>query len=537
MLPLDFLAQNVHFAINLFASLVFFAVFWLYFDAWTAKRSKAVRNIFKWAGFLLLSVSFLLQATVIEQSVLGKSIFGDSSQTIANLLRLMGYLAIITGRIMDPLQEKPETKSIETELQNSKAPAVAATSSSFGLVYALPLGALTVAALYFRRSTKGLERHLKPVAYAFTLLFVFELLSLASLWRGTNNPQLYNLVKAFGPLWIASQVFLLASVLLLGRWVWRYLTERFLSQLFMAFTGGILIIFILTTFSFSVLLMRNIQSNSLDNLSTAANVLNYALKSKQAETQANAQIIAQNPAIALAITSKDHAALASLNSDFLAQKKLSTLDITDSSGQVLLRAEDPKRWGDSVSSDSLVRRALVGTSASSIISQQGVLAPQLFIKTIVPVRASNQQIVGTTSVSLLIDSTFVDGIKNSTGLDSSVYGGDSLSATTLTGPDGKSRVVGAKLTDKRVTDKVLHGGQSYKGELDVLNRPYLAVYAPLKDADNVVVGMLFIGQPQTSVLITAGRSIELTFIVTALLILLSIIPSYLIARHIARQLD
>ena len=235
MLPLQFLGQNLHFAISLFAALVFFAVFWLYFDAWTAQRRKSRTDLYIWGGFLLASISFLVQATVIEQSVLGKSIFGEASQTVATLLRVAGYALIVAGQLLGPLQKKPHTQSIEAELTQEQQPAVpaVAATSSFGLAYILPAGALAIAALYYRRATQGLEKHLRPVAYAFALLFVFELLSLASLGRGTDNLALYNLLKAFGPLWLASQLFLLAGVLVLGRWVWHYLTERFMSQLFM----------------------------------------------------------------------------------------------------------------------------------------------------------------------------------------------------------------------------------------------------------------------------------------------------------------
>ena len=54
MLPLQFFGQNIHFAINLFAALVFFAVFWLYFDAWTNKHD--VKVLAKWLGFLLVAI-------------------------------------------------------------------------------------------------------------------------------------------------------------------------------------------------------------------------------------------------------------------------------------------------------------------------------------------------------------------------------------------------------------------------------------------------------------------------------------------------
>jgi len=540
MLPLQFFGQNIHFALSMLAALVFFAVFWLYFDAWLGESHKKNKDVLKWVGFLLVSISFLVHATLIEQTDLGRSVLGGTSETIATILRLLGYVGIIIGQLVDPLQKKPATKSLEEELQEPKitktAPAAAGSTSVFGAVYGLPMAAGVIAVLYWRRATTGLERHLKPVAIAFGLLFCFELVSVSELWRNTSNPNLFNLVKAFGPLWIISHGFLLAATLVLGRWVWRYLTERFLSQLFMIFTGVVLAIFLLTTVSFTYLLMRNIQNDSLGNLATAANVLNYAMDSKKAEARANAEAIAQNPKIAEAILAKDHKALAALTGEVLATKKLSGLTITTSSAQILLRAESPDRWGDSVSSDPLVRKALIGQPSSTLVSTEGVLAPVMSIKSAVPIRDGSNTIIGTVSAAVIADSAFVDGIKNSTGLDSAIYSTNVLSATTLTAPDGKTRQIGIKQNSRAVKDRVLTKGQTFKGSLSLFNRPYLAVYAPLKDVNNNVVGMLFIGQPQSSALQSASRSIELTFTLAVILMVMAIIPAYLMARYIAAQL-
>lgn len=546
MLLSQFLAQNLHFAISLFATLVFFAVFWLYFDAWTNKKD--TKELYKWLGALLISVSYLIHSTLIEQSVLGKSIFGNTSEILADVIRLLGYLGLILGQLTDPLQKEPDIEDITTGLpvggQKPKAAgakpkamaAVAGVTKSFGTIFILPFAALAVGLLYLRRATKGMERHLRPVAIAFLLLAASEALSLASLARNTDNPTLYNMVKAFGPAWIAEHLLLLAGVLVLGGWVWKYLIKRFLSQLFMIFIGVTLAIYLLTTITFTFLLIHRIQDSSLDNLQTATNVLSYAVNSKESEAQADAEAVAQNSSVIQAVEAKDHKALAALTSGFLAAKKQSNLVITTSNAQVLLRADNPDRWGDSVSSDTLVRRALIGEASSGVVSSEGVLAQALNIKSAVAIR-DGDNIVGTVATSVLVDNGFVDGIKNSTGLDSSVYSGKSLSATTLAAPDGQTRLVGVKLNDKSVTDKVLGKGQLFKGTVNELNRPFLAVYAPLKDVNNNVVGMLFIGQPQSSVLQAAGRSIELTFVAAAALILLSIVPAYLTSRYLSYQLE
>lgn len=556
MLSLQFIAQNLHFAISLFAALVFFAVFWLYFDAWIGEQHKKRHDTVKWLGFLSVSISFVIYATIIEQANLGQSIFGDTAALIANGLRLIGFIFIILGQVFDPLQAVPITKGLADEFEEAKAPAQPATpakpsdnkpkasyalglgaGNGYGMAFALPIAAVTITVLYWRRATTGLERHLKPVAYAFAFLSGFEILSLAELLRTTDNPTLFNLVQAFGPIWVVANLMLLAGVVTLGNWVWKYLTERFLSQIFMTFTGVVLAVFLLTTISFTFLLLRNIQDDALNNLATATNVLGYALDSRKASTEANAEAIAANPAIEQAIVSKDHKSLTGLTGTFLESKKQASLVLTNADGQVMMRAEDPDRWGDSISSDTLVRRALIGTSSSTVESQSGVLAPVVSIRSVVPVRDGNNNIVGTASVSTVIDNAFVDGIKKSTGLDSAIYSGDVRSATTFTAPDGVSRWVGVKETNSAVQDTVLKQSAVYKGQLSILNRQYLAVYAPLKDADNSTVGMLFVGEPEVTILQTTSQLIRITFIVSVGLLAFSIIPAYLIARHITKQLE
>jgi hypothetical protein len=557
MLPLEFLGQDLHFAISLFAALVFFAVFWLYFDAWLEERKN--KEIFKWAGFLLIALSFLVYSTIIEKSLLNRSLLGNVSETLSQILLVAGFLSVLISELVDPLQEKPKTKGIrsnlvaeekaeakaETKPAKPKRAAKSSRSSAVGGFGALanplhflpPLGALAIGLMYFRRATVGLEHHLKPVAIAFFLLFGFEFLSLGSLWSDSSNPALAKLVASFGPVWIAATVFLLASAVVLSRWVWQYLTERFMSQLFMVFISMVMAIFLVTTICFTYLLVNSFQQSSLSNLNTAASVLKYAINTKKAETLADSQTVAENPAVTAAVIADDHNQLTSLTSSFLYSRGVSSLIITNDNAEVLLRAENPDRYGDSLSSDTLIRRALVGQSASSVSTQSGVLAPVMYIRSAAPIRDAQQQIIGAAVVSFAIDNAFVDGIKQSTGLDSSLYAGNVVSATTLRAPDGVTRWTGVKETGHAVLQTVLTKGQTYKGTVSSLNQQYLAVFLPLKNVDNSVVGMLFIGQPSLDILKTAGHSVELTFLVAALLLIVSVVPAYVMARHIAKQLE
>lgn len=527
MLPIQFFGQNIHFALNLFVSLVAFATFWLYFDSWLEK--KRFKEVFKWLGFLLVAVSFLIHATTIEQTVLGKSLFGDFSELTSNILRVIGYLAIIIAQLTEPLQKAPEAPGIKS----SKA--YLAFLPLINLFFILPFGSLLIAFLYYRRSTVGLERHLRSIAIAFFFLSVADSLSAAALLRNSTNLNISTATAAFGPVWIVEHIFLLVATLILGRWVWSYLLRRFQSQLFMIFTTSVLVIFLIISVSFTFLLVDNIQKETLASLETSAKVLNYSLDSKKSEIGLVAEVFSENKEIVAATAKGDHDKLLELVSSSLKNKKVSSIVITDESSEVLLRAEDPEKWGDSLSSDTVVKKTLLGKATSNLITKDGVLAPIVSIQASQPL-LSGSKVVGAVIVNLAISNNFLDNIKSSTGLDSAIFAGNTRSATTIVAPNGKDRFVGVKEENPDVKNQVLSKGTSFKGSLQVLNRPFLAVYQPLKNINNEVVGMSFTGEPQVLILKDSGKSIELTFLIAAVLLLLSIGPSYLISRYISKQL-
>lgn len=532
MLPTVFFSQNLHFAIHLFAALVCFAVFWLYFDAWLSHERK--KGVFLWLGFLLLCISFLIHATNIEQSVLGVSLLGNFTDSLSTGARLFGYILIIIGQIKDPLQAVPDTEGLKLE----KTSAVATTGIIGNtLLVLLPVGSFVCGLLYWRRTTTGLERHLRRVALAFFGLSLFEVLSLSKFLQGSDNPFLYSLSASFGLIWYLEHIVLVVSVILLGLWVWQYLITRLQSQLFMIFTSAVLAIFLLTTVSFTFLLLNSIQNESLNNLATATNVLNYALNSKKDETLSTTESLATNPNIVKELSAKDHKALNNLDQKLLETKAKSSILITDENGQVLSRAEEPDRWGDSMSDDPLIRRALVGLEGTSVVTQDSVVAPLIYIKSSVPVRDATNNIIGSLTIGVLLDNAFVDGLKNTTGLDSAIYAGNTRAATTFLAADEKSRWIGVKEENSDIKNQVLQKGNTFTGSVSVLNKPFMGAYSPLRDVNNEVVGMIFIGKSQSSILLTAGKSIELTFLVAAVLISLSMIPSYFVSRYLSKQLS
>lgn len=526
MLLTQFILIDTHFVISLLAALVFFAIAWLYVDAWVLNRKMKETTLF--FGFIFLAISFLAQSVVIDQALLNESIFGAGIiNLIKNSFRIFAYLTLIFGQVIVPLQPVPDTK---------KAMAFIPLLVSNFLIpnFLIPVLSAITGFLYLRRATVGLENHQKPISLGFFLLSLSELLGLSAVFRQSNNVFLSQLVSPFGVMWNIELILLLLAVIVFGKWVFGYLLKRFDSQIFMILATSSLLIFLVTTIFFTYATLKNLTTEAYSSLKTDLGVLNYAIESKKGELISSAESLSYDLVLSTAVSENDKKVIANIATNSLVSKKENSLVVTGVSGEILYKAEDPEFSGGSLSNNSLVKRALAGTLASGMSTKDGVTAPVVVISVAVPIKHEGK-VVGSVLVGYDIDNAFTDGIKTATGLDTSVYADNIRSATTFIAPDRINRYVGIKEEDLNIKKTVLSNGEVYTGTVNILNTPYFASFSPLMDTDNNPVGMLFTGRPQVSILQTAAHSLELTFIVTAALLVFSLIPSYLISKYIEGQ--
>jgi hypothetical protein len=520
----SFFLENAHFALNLFVALVLFAIAWLYFDVWTARKKP--KEGLKALGALLVSISYVIHATLVESTIITNTAIGaDLNSVLTGTVRIIGYMILLSGLLSDPLEPRP----------NAKAAIIPILKPFTLLPVFYPFLAAATGFTYLRRATTGLENHLKPVALGFYLLALADLLGLASLLRITTNIDVYNIVAPFGWIWFIENIILLGAAIIFAKWVYYYLLKSLTTQLFMIFTTTILIIFLITTTTFTGLLLKSLQDETLSRLDTDAKVLNFAVDGKKSGALSDTELLAQNPTVISSLIAGTRDGLSALAESIIVNKKDNLLVILNNAGIVQARGEDKERIGDSLSEDQLVKKALLGTNGTSIIVKDGALSPTVSVRAISAVK-SEGKIIGAVMAGVALDNTFVDGVKNATGLEAGIYGDNVLSATTIVGANGTSRYLGIKLEDKNIKDKLLQKGESYSGPVNYLTTPYFASYLPLKDVDSNPVGILFVGKPQVGVLATAGHSIELTFILAAVMLAISILPSYLISKYLAGQL-
>ena len=96
------------------------------------------------------------------------------------------------------------------------------------------------------------------------------------------------------------------------------------------------------------------------------------------------------------------------------------------------------------------------------------------------------------------DHALVDRVKALMDVECTVFRDDTRISTTILRPDG-SRATGTRLDNPNVSDRVLHEGGTYRGSNTIMGKDYTTIYAPLKNAQGSIVGMLFIGQSLAAV--------------------------------------
>ncbi len=85
------------------------------------------------------------------------------------------------------------------------------------------------------------------------------------------------------------------------------------------------------------------------------------------------------------------------------------------------------------------------------------------------------------------------------GIDITLFYGDTRRVTTLVDSETGERMVGTQAADK-VVAKVLEGGESYVDKkLELNGQAYFCCYMPLANSDGSIVGMIFAGEPSSGI--------------------------------------
>ncbi len=495
-----FIANNIHFALELLGALVFLVMSWLSIDAYVVSKNRS--SLMRVSGFCLVGVWQLIYA------------FNFSS----DLANFGGFFIYILGLVLLVLSlyTAPRIAALSAVIL---VPSFSTTLPFLHFFAALLLAYISW--LIYSQIKSEFNKSLQPLFLGFIFLTGSALVQIAV---SSQTPDNF--------LWYVARVLETVSFVSFAFWVWQYLKLRVRESLVLIFLSMTLFIATIVTLAFSTILIGKIEQETRNNLLINAKVFDFSVQILTQQSAAEAKLVASDSAIKTYIANEDLAHLESALVSYLDQEKLGFLLATDRSGAVIMRAHSPNERGDSIVNERAIEQALIGNSFSTIEYSAG---EKFSIRASSPV-FENGKVIGVILAGFPLDNVMTDRIKKITGLDTTLYQGDVAIATTALGEDGRSRLTNVKFEDTDIKENVLVKGQNATSRVVIKNIPFLASYLPITDGDNKIVGMFSAAKPQADIIDIANATNRLTLVTVTALLLLLAIPLYKMTRYLIEGL-
>lgn len=263
------------------------------------------------------------------------------------------------------------------------------------------------------------------------------------------------------------------------------LTHKFVGALFISLCICCAVVLFLAIYFMKQPLDKELYS-TIQKFQNVVEQVNSQTESRFAQS---ASLISRDSALAQAIDTGNHEEVVRLSRQAMKEAGSDFMTVTDNRGQVVGRGHSQK-WQDSVLNQETVAKALKGTPAAAIVS--GTVVP-FTIRASQPVMLDGK-VAGTLSIGTsLVAPPYLDWLKRLTGMEISIYKGDSCVMTTIT--RNGERAIGIKAQEPVLVDTVLKRGQLYFTQSDIEGIKYESAYWPMRTADGAIAGMWFVGMP------------------------------------------
>lgn len=501
-MSLFFILNNLHFSLEILGALAFLVVVWLAYDAF--KIRKDFLTVSRGVGFLFLAIAQLIHALNFSSDLWGYSGY------ISNILGL-GF--VVWNLWLEAPVSRPEFKAILI------LPGLSSLLVPFNVIAAL--GNFTVSYLAYRQYKRELKKTLMPFWIGFSFFTL-----------GAGLAVFYER-DAFNVLWAVGHIAEFVGFLFVGWWVWHYLQLRIREEMLLIFVSITMFMAVLVSLTFSTILINRQEAQTSVNLSVNVKVLDYAISRLKEESLAKAKLIAGNEELKAAMASDNFPAIEELLNNIIVEEKLGLVTLVDSEGYAVMRAHAPSQREDLLSGQSSVSSALAGKAVVTIEKDS---VDGFAVRAASPIFAeSGGNIVGAVAAGFQLDNALADNIRRITGLEMSIYDGDTRVGTTALNPDGKTRSAGIKETNSVILEGVLKNGNDVTLRTAILSRPFLASFLPLKNSENKVVGMISAAKSQEEILKTAQATSRFTLVIVAIIMLIMVLPIYAITRRLSEE--
>lgn len=267
-----------------------------------------------------------------------------------------------------------------------------------------------------------------------------------------------------------------------------------------------------------------------ETLATSSKVVQDNINTNLQNQKLLSSILSEDAAFAAALAAKDIEALLAMSKVLLNSPSVDLVTICDANAVVLARGHDSSR-GDKLADTRLSAMIPLKEGRAIVGLEPGKVVP-LTLASGTPIR-HNGQTVGVVITGMNLSSgAFVTGIKNSLGVESTIFLKDIRMSTTVI-RDGKP-FVGTPLNNPDIYRQVMELGKTVVTRNIIGGEEYDTAYWPWADMSGKNAGMFFVGLSRSAIKAEQNRVILFFSLAGAGLGLLLLIAGGFAARAFAR---
>ena len=261
--------------------------------------------------------------------------------------------------------------------------------------------------------------------------------------------------------------------------------------------------------------------------------LEYIIEQKKNTAVNSVKWFENSDVLLKAINEKNRSDIIKFGKQAMSDFGLDYLVVTDLRGNVIAREDEPNNFGDSITNEVNIQKALKGEVSVGI--EQGT-GGKLSILAGCPIEDKKGQIVGAVSTGYILADKFVEDVNKTLSCDITIFNGSERVATTL--KDNEKKLTGTKLNDSEIQENVLNKGQSTSKVMFIYGNYYYSMYSPLFDVNNEIIGMSFIGVPANIVQSLVMKLTIYQLLISFITVLISLLVlSFILKKYVSVPLN
>ena len=279
-----------------------------------------------------------------------------------------------------------------------------------------------------------------------------------------------------------------------------------------------------------VIFDKGLVENTEKELLHTADGVQYIVSDWQDNIYRYADILSDNADVIHAVVDHDAHTANTIGSQKSDKFGLDMLAIVDTNGVVI--GGHAVSEGENIGSMSIIRTALNGSEAYGFT---GIGNIKFGIVSAAPVLVE-----GTVEGAVVVgyeladdgEGTLVHIVSSNYGVECTVFEGKTRVATTL----GRN-MVGVDLSNQAIVNMVLGRGEEYKGENVINGKEYYTSYAPLKNSDGSVAGMVFVAKSMEVIEKVSRDTLKVVIPISVVLVIILILIGYRYVKYLMWRIN